>query len=162
MTVILPSSCSFLFVTVFPLVPFWFLLLHLSSFFLSDSHLLFLSDQRMYKQSFPRNRRLNASSTREQKGTRSTTLCLSKWMVAFLEAFVRVLPFLKTQDPPSFHPRTTWQLWPSKQAIPRECMITVHGPPKGHPGAAEAPSPARNVAWLPCRACSNDESATNP
>jgi hypothetical protein len=61
---------------------------------------------------------------------------LTKWMVAYLKAFVRVSPFLTTQDPPlaSFQPRTT--LLPRLLA---QAILQVHAPQTVHCQGAQLP-----------------------
>jgi len=136
---------------------FWFSLVISSS----DSSFSFSQTSggpALARKSAPRSDRMRARTS----GT-TLTQCLSKWMVTYLEAFVRVSPFFKTQDPTKFPSNNSVAVVAIYAGDPPTSECTDLHPRTVSPAASEAPGPARFVAWLPtwmpAMALSDDESA---
>jgi hypothetical protein len=85
-------------------------------------------------------------------------------MVTYLEAFVRVSPFFKTQDPTKFPSNNSVAVVAIYAGDPPTSECTDLHPRTVSPAASEAPGPARFVALLPmpAMALSDDESAAKP
>ena len=139
---------------------FWFSLVISSS----DSSFSFSQTSggpALTRKSAPRSDRMRARTS----GT-TLTQCLSKWMVTYLEAFVRVSPFFKTQDPTKFPSNNSVAVVAIYAGDPPTSECTDLHPRTVSPAASEAPGPARFVAWLPtwmpAMALSDDESAAKP